>query len=418
MQSTFTWQTSSAGSSFAAQAQSKRKKGKRRAMAAPYTRFPVSSRLKTLDAMTDVPAAAWDALLTDNDKPFLTWGYLDALEQSSAVSPFNGWQPLHFTQWEGGELVAAAPAYLKTSSGGEYLFDGAWARAADRMGLNYFPKLVLTVPFSAVPSRRILIRPGDEKHGQLLLDNLVDWARERRLSSIHFHFADPPLVPRLETKGFARRLTVQYVWENAGYASYDDFLLRFTARRRKLLKREARRVFEQGFEIHTERGARHFDPELAHRLYSATVARYARGPEPLPLDYFRRLAAACPDAVEFVSARKGGQVVAGALNLAAGDRLYGRYWGSLDGHPFLHFAACLYHPVAECIALGRSRYHPGAGGEHKLTRGFTPTLAHSAHLMLDSRLDTRVREFLAHERAALEQGLPLWERETGFKSPA
>ncbi len=375
----------------------------------------MSSRLKTLDAMTDVPAAAWDALLFDNDKPFLTWGHLDALEQSGAVSPFTGWQPIHFTLWEGGALVAAAPAYLKTSSNGEYLFDGAWAKAADRLGIHYFPKLVLTVPFSPAPARRILVRAGDEKYGQQLLDGIVDWARERRITSAHVHFADPPLVPRLEAKGFARRLSVQYVWENAGYASYDDFLLRFTARRRKLLKREARRVFEQGIDIRTERGARNFDPDLAHQLYSATVARYSHGPTPMPLDYFRRLAAACPDSVEFVSARKNGQVVAGALNLASGDRLYGRYWGSLDAHPFLHFAVCLYHPVAECIALGRSRYHPGAGGEHKLTRGFTPTLAHSAHLMFDPRLDARVREFLAHERAALEQGLPLWERETGFK---
>ncbi|MBS1149142.1 MAG: hypothetical protein H6Q89_840 [Myxococcaceae bacterium] len=375
----------------------------------------MSSRLKTLDAMTDVPAAAWDALLFENDKPFLTWAYLDALERSGAVCAFTGWQPIHFTLWEEGVLVAAAPAYLKTSSSGEYLFDGAWARAADRLGIPYFPKLVMTVPFSAIPARRILVRAGGERHAQRLLDQIVGWAGEHRVGSVHVHFADPPLVPKLETAGFARRLSVQYVWENAGYASYDDFLLRFTARRRKLLKREARRVFEQGIEIRTVRGARHFDPDLAHRLYSATVARYSHGPPPMPLDYFRRLADACPDAVEFVSAREGGQVVAGALNLASGDRLYGRHWGSLDGHPFLHFAACLYHPVAECIALGRARYHPGAGGEHKLTRGFTPTLAHSAHLMFDPRLDQRVREFLAHERAALEQGLPLWERETGFK---
>ncbi len=375
----------------------------------------MSSRIKTLEAMTDVPAAAWDALLLDNDKPFLSWGYLDALEQSGAISPFNGWQPTHFTLWKGGELVAAAPAYLKTSGGGEFLFDGAWARAADRLGLSYFPKLVMTVPFSAIPGRRILTRPGAEPFGQALLEGIVAWAREQRLSSVHIHFADPPLVPKLEARGFARRLSIQYVWENAGYASYDDFLLRFTARRRKLLKREARRVFDQGIEIRTVRGARHFDPDLAHLLYSATAARYARGPAPLPLDYFRRLAAACPDSVEFVSARKGGQVIAGAFNLASGDRLYGRHWGSLDGHPFLHFAACLYHPVAECIALGRARYHPGAGGEHKLTRGFTPALAHSAHLLFDPRLDATVRDFLAHERAALEQGLPLWQRETGFK---
>ena len=368
--------------------------------------------------MTDVPAAAWDALLFDNDKPFLTWAYLDALEQSGAVCSFTGWEPIHFTLWEGGELVAAAPAYLKTSSGGEYLFDGAWARAADRLSITYFPKLVMTVPFCAVPARRVLFRAGDEKYGQALLDGIVDWAREQRISSVHTHFADPPLVPRLEARGFARRLSVQYVWANAGYASYDDFLLRFTARRRKLLKREARRVIDQGIEIRTDRGARHFDPDLAHRLYTATVARYSHGPPPMPLDYFRRLAAACPDSVEFVSARKGGQIIAGALNLAAGDRLYGRYWGSLDGHPFLHVAACLYHPVAQCIAQGLARYHPGAGGEHKLTRGFTPTLAHSAHLMFDQRLDARVRDFLAHERAALEQGLPLWERETGFKRGA
>ena len=123
----------------------------------------MSSGLKTLDAMTDVPAAAWDALLFENDKPFLSWGYLDALEQSGAVSPFTGWQPIHFTHWEDGQLVAAAPAYLKSSSGGEYLFDGAWARAADRLGINYFPKLVLTVPFSTTPARRLLVLMFDSR---------------------------------------------------------------------------------------------------------------------------------------------------------------------------------------------------------------------------------------------------------------
>ncbi len=372
-------------------------------------------RLKTLHGMSDVTPAAWDALLQENDKPFLSWGYLDALERSGAACAFTGWQPIHFTLWEGGQLVAAAPAYLKTQGGGEYLFDGAWARAAQRLGLNYFPKLVLTVPFSAIPGRRILVKPGDEAFGAELLESVVAWAREQRLSSVHVHFADPPLVPKLEAKGFARRLSVQYVWENAGYASYDDFLLRFTARRRKALKREARRVQEQGIDIRTLRGARHVDPDLAHRLYSATVARYSHGPAALPLDYFRRLTAACADSVEFVTATKNGEVIAGALNLAHGDRLYGRHWGSQDAQPFLHFAACLYHPVAESIALGRSRYHPGAGGEHKLTRGFTPALVHSAHLMFDPALDATMREFLAHERAALEQGLPLWERETGFK---
>ena len=374
-----------------------------------------STRLKTLQTIAEIPAAAWDALLLDADRPFLSWAYLDALEQSGAVCALTGWVPTHFTLWEGGALVAAAPAYLKTTAGGDALFDGAWARAAERLGLKYLPKLVLTVPLAAVPGRRVLVRVGDEAHARALVELIIEWAREQSLASVHVHFADPPLVPRLEALGFVRRLSVQYVWENAGYADYDDFLLRFTARRRKQLKREARRVVESGIELRTLRGARHFDPDLAHQLYSATVARYAPGPRPLPLDFFRRLVAAFPDAVELVSARQNGQIVAGALNLAVGDRLYGRYWGSLDAHPFLHFAACLYHPVADCIALGRARYHPGAGGEHKLTRGFTPALAHSAHLLFDPRLQATVREFLAHERAALEQGLPLWERETGFK---
>jgi predicted N-acyltransferase len=377
-----------------------------------------STRLKTLHAMAEVPAAAWDALLSEVDKPFLTHAYLDTLEQSSVVTASTSWEPVHFTLWQDDVLVAAAPAYLKTSAGGEFLFDGAWARAADRLGINYLPKLVMAVPHAAVPGRRVLNRPGDEAHAMALLDHAIDWAREQRISSVHFHFVDPPLVPKLEARGFARRLSVQYVWENAGYASYDDFLLRFTARRRKQLKREQRRVTEDGVEIETLRGAKSVDPDLAHRLYSATVARYAQGPVPMPLDFFRRLVTAFPDNVEFVSARKNGAVVAGALNLAAGDRLYGRYWGSEDGHPFLHFAACLYHPVADCISLGRARYNPGAGGEHKLTRGFTPILAHSAHKLFDPRLETMVREFLSHERAALEQGLPLWERETGFKSKA
>lgn len=372
--------------------------------------------LRAFSSIAEVDPAAWDALLLPGDAPFLCHRYLLAMESSGAVGEGTAWQPHHLGLYENGKLVGAAAAYQKRESGGEVLFEGAWARAAQRLGVRYDLRLVLGIPFAAPPGHRLMVGGGEgaDARRRAFLDALVAHAAEQQMAAVICHFIHADERHTLLQRQFLPRPSVQYVWRSAGEKSFEEFLGRFHARRRKQLKRELRLVAEMGFAISTRRGAQ-VDPELAFRLHSATLARYANPSRAMPLKFFEALARAFPDELELACASRGGEDLAGALNLRVGPQLFGRYWGALVDEPFLHFAVCLYHPLEEGIPTGLSTYHPGAGGEHKLTRGFGPELVDSAYLLFDDRLRAQVQDYLAHEKAALEAGLPLWKKETGFK---
>jgi predicted N-acyltransferase len=372
--------------------------------------------LRALSTIAEVDAASWDALLAPGDAPFLCHRYLLALESSGVTGEDTAWQPHHLGWFENGKLVAAAAAYQKRESGGEVLFEGAWARAAQRLGVRYDLRLVLGIPWSAAPGHRLMVGTGPDAPARRahFLEQLVAHAADKQMAAVICHFIHPDERATLLQRHFMPRPSVQYVWRTAGEKTFEEFLARFHARRRKQLKRELRMVGEMGFTITTRRGAQ-VDPELAWRLHSATLARYANPSRAMPLKFFEALTSAFPKELELACAARGGEDLAGAINLRVGDALYGRYWGALVDEPYLHFAVCLYHPLEEGIPNGLATYHPGAGGEHKLTRGFGPELVDSAYLLFDERLRAQVQEYLAHEKAALEAGLPLWKKETGFK---
>ena len=372
--------------------------------------------LRAFSSISEVDPQAWDALLLPGDAPFLTHGYLSALESAGLAGESTAWQPHHLGWFEGGKLQGAAAAYQKRESGGEVLFEGAWARAAQRLGVRYDLRLVLGIPMSAAPGHRLMVGGGEgaDARRAAFLEELVAHAAEKQMAAVICHFIHHDERHTLVKRQFMPRPSVQYVWRTAGEKTFEEFLGRFHARRRKQLKRELRLVAEMGFSITTRRGSQ-VDPELAYRLHSATLARYANPSRALPQKFFEALAKAFPDAIELATATRGGEDLAGALNLRVGKQLFGRYWGALVDEPFLHFAVCLYHPLEEGIPNGLASYHPGAGGEHKLTRGFGPELVDSAYLLFDERLRSQVQEYLAHEKAALEAGLPLWKKETGFK---
>jgi predicted N-acyltransferase len=257
---------------------------------------------------------------------------------------------------------------------------------------------------------------------QALYAAALDYAQAQGLSGVHVHFPTAEEAARLEACGFALRLGVQYHWRNAGYRTLEEFLARFHAKRRNQLRRELRAPGAQGLEVRTLRGEAlsGVDPAGLFRLYASTVDRYGLGPRSLNEAFFRRMLEDFGHRVECVEARArpDGRLVAGAFNLAGPRVLYGRYWGSLErpeAHPFLHFNVCLYEPVREAIERGLERFEPGAGGEHKLTRGFEPQLTYSAHRLFHAGLDRAVRAFLLHEQAAVRQGLPQWQAETGLK---
>jgi predicted N-acyltransferase len=293
---------------------------------------------------------------------------------------------------------------VKDNSEGEFVFDYAWASASRQIGAPYYPKLVVAVPFTPATARRLLVRDPADRPALLpvlaeVLRKLVDLGE---LSSAHVLFPTEEEATALSGAQMAHRLGIQFQFHNDGYASFDDFLARFNAKRRHQIKRERREIEKQGIAIETLRGA-DLTPEVVDAMfdfYQSTVRKFSWGRQYLNRAFFEEIAARLPG-VEVVLAREGGRPIAGALNFAGRSALFGRYWGAAEERPFLHFNVCYYHAVDDVIRRGLARFEPGAGGEHKLVRGFQPTVTHSAHHLTHPRLDAAVRDYLARERAAV-----------------
>ncbi len=377
------------------------------------------TQLKVHRAISEIPEAAWNALVDEEAAPFLEWRWLEALEWSGSVAEASGWEPRHLALWRGHRLVAAAPAYVKSDSSGEFVFDFSWATASERAGVPYYPKLVVAAPLTPATGRRFLVAPGEDRSARTLelAQGALELAREEHLSSVHVLFPTEAEALALEPLGFALRQGVQYHFLNEGYRAPEDVLQRFTSKRRNQLRRERRAPAAQGLEIRVLRGEAlaEADPKETFRLYASTVDKFAWGRRYLNPRFFDRVLDRFRHRVELVQAIAGDRVVAGAFNVAGDRVLYGRYWGCFEEHPFLHFNVCLYAGMDEVVRRGLLRFEPGAGGEHKLVRGFTPSLTYSAHALFHRGLDRAVRDFLTHERAAIRAGIPAWRAETGFK---
>ena len=317
-----------------------------------------------------------------------------------------GWLPRPLLVSRGTELVAAAPCYVKGNSEGEFVFDHGWHRFASRIGVKYLPKLLLAVPFTPATGPRLLVRPGEPRDElqRLLANGLLEAATTLGLSSVHALFLEDDELAVFDECGYATRFGVQFQWRNADYATYNAFLDSFNSKRRHQLKRERRLVRESGVTVRTYQGASLGVRELAamESFYLSTVERFSPWTRQyLNRAFFDHVARALPDALEIVLAEDGGRPIAGALNVRGTDRLWGRYWGAIEERPFLHFEVCYYHSIERAISLGLSRFEPGAGGEHKLPRGFSPTITKSAHWIGHPRLDAAIRDHLEEERAAV-----------------
>jgi len=360
-----------------------------------------SLKVKVLERIAEVTQPQWNALLPVGCPPVMRWEWLQALEASGSATPERGWEPQHLTLWRDGQLIGAAPAWRKFHSMGEYVYDFGWANAAQSMGIEYYPKLLLGVPLSPLTAPRFLALPGESLPTvrTTLVTAALELAKDTGCSSVHVIFPDGDESAALVELGLQQRSSMQYHWRNPGYRSYDDYLSRFDSKRRNQLKREQGAAVKQGIVLRTIRSAELTDAhaELAWRFYEHTASAHSWGPVQLNRDFFHRAFAAMPDAIELVVAEKDSKVIAGAFNLHTPTRLYGRYWGCFEEHPFLHFNVCLYHSVADCIAAGREAFEPGAGGEHKISRGFEPTLIHSVHRVFNKRLDAAIGDFCRRE---------------------
>ena len=395
----------------------------------------VELRIRIAPSLADVPAAAWDACACttmptpahathevqsadeDNlspdlstrgqaDNPFVSHAFLLSLEQSKSVGGRSGWQPRHLlAEAADGTLLGAAPCYVKTHSQGEYVFDHGWAEAFERAGGDYYPKLQVAVPFTPVTGPRLLARPGplaDAVRGGLA-DALAELTTTKELSSAHVTFLTEPEWRLLGGRGFLQRTDQQFHWENDGYASFDDFLARLSSRKRKTIRRERKEALSPGIEVHWLTGS-----DLTEGIWDAFFAFYMDtgsrkwGRPYLTREFFSRVGESLRDRILLVMARRAGRWIAGAINFIGVEALYGRNWGALEHHPFLHFELCYYQAIDYAIANRLGRVEAGAQGEHKLARGYLPHTTYSAHFIADPALRRAVAEYLARERAYVQ----------------
>ena len=351
----------------------------------------------------DIDPADWDAC-AGPDNPFVSHAFLSAVEDSGSAGARTGWLPRHAALRDAaGQLVACAPMYAKGHSYGEYVFDHGWARAYEQAGGDYYPKLQVASPFSPVTGPRLLIRPGAEIGRDAIAGALAQACKETRLSSVHVTFCEPEEYADLGEAGWLQRLGLQYHWHNDGYTSFDDFLAALSSRKRKSLKRERRDANAAGLVFHTLRGSQtdstHW--KAFYRFYESTVDR-KWGSAYLTESFFTLLAERLGDRVVLMLAEHQGRFVAGALNLAGTDTLYGRNWGCLGDFPFLHFELCYYRAIDFAIEHGLRRVEAGAQGEHKIQRGYLPSPTYSAHFIAHPGLRRAIGEHLQRERPAVE----------------
>jgi uncharacterized protein len=379
--------------------------------------------LRAVNAIGDVAAEAWDACAhptpvgasnghacaaseftsgTDYN-PFISHGFLSSLELSDSVRARVGWQPMHLLAEDAtGALLGAVPCYVKSHSRGEYVFDHGWAEAYESAGGNYYPKLQVSVPFTPATGRRLLVRPGPHAEAvrAALANALIDVCRRSDASSVHVTFLTEPEWDLLGTRNFLKRTHQQFHWENAGYATFDGFLAALSSRKRKTIRREREDALANGITVHWLTGN-----DLTESVWDAFFEFYMEtgsrkwGRPYLTRQFYSIVGEKMRDRILLVMAKRNGRWIAGAINFIGSHTLFGRHWGCIEDHPFLHFELCYYQAIQYAIESKLQRVEAGAQGEHKISRGYPPTTTYSAHYIDDPRLRRAIEDFLKRERA-------------------
>jgi hypothetical protein len=364
------------------------------------------------DGVRQLPAPEWNALV-GADSPFLEWEWLASLEEAGCVGAEQGWGPRPLLLREAGRLVAACPLYVKGHSEGEFVFDFGWADAAQRAGIDYYPKLLVGVPFTPVGGARLLVAAGEDRglRARQLAQALAELCRGNGLSGVHVNFCRADEHEALAEAGFLPRMGLQYHWRNPGGASFDEWLGALRSKRRNQVRRERRALAEQGVRLERVAGAAIPDAlfPAMFEIYLSTIRHNPWGRQYLNRRFFALLAERFRHRLCFVVARAGDEIVAGTLNVQKGDALYGRYWGAHRALRHLHFNVCYYAGIEHCLEHGLARFEPGAGGEYKQLRGFDAVPTFSFHWLADARLRQAVARYLERERAETGQAID-WYR--------
>jgi predicted N-acyltransferase len=373
-----------------------------------------------IESLAEVSAADWNAAAGDN--PFLRHEFLAALEHSGCVGPSTAWRPHHLlARDEAGVLAGVMPAYLKLDSRGEFVFDWSWAEAYERSGLHYYPKLVSAVPFTPATGPRLLVAP-DRDHdvvARALVDALIATGAATRASSVHVLFPDAASADYLRAAGFLARKGCQFHWHNEGYRDFEDFLSHFTSSKRKKVRRERRRIEEAGIEFEHLHGKdiQPSDWDAVFEYYTRTFMLRGRPPY-LNREFFEEVSQTMSDRMLIVLARFRSKPIATAICFRSDSALYGRYWGSLADFNGLHFETCYYQGIEYCIQNGLMLFEPGTQGEHKISRGFSPTETWSFHRMLHPEFHAAVADFLERETQYVEDYIDDLEGHVPYKNEA
>ena len=372
---------------------------------------------RIIASLDDVQAAQWNALERDGN-PFLSHEFLSALERNGCLGEAFGWYPQHILLYDGPRLLGASPAYIKTNSYGEFVFDWAWAEAYQRNGLAYYPKLVIGVPYNPVSGPRMLLAAeADPERARAALEAAARaLCQGSELTGVHWLFTTEAETRSLQAAGLSPRMGCQYHWHNPGYRDFDDYLDGMIARKRKTIRRERRRPIEEGLSLELRLGGDLDEAEcaLVHHFYRSTFDRKWGFPT-LTEPFFREIARTLPRALVVVFARHRQRIVAASIMLRGEHALYGRFWGCDEAHHSLHFEACYYQGIDYCIAEGLRRFEPGAQGEHKISRGFLPQRTWSAHWLVDERFNGLVSRYLADEREAMDAQCEALREQSPFR---
>ncbi len=369
--------------------------------------MPARFKVKIIDKITDVTRESWDRLLADQSSPFMKWDWLQILEQTGCVNEKAGWLPHHIVVETGDKIVGVCPMYLKLHSMGEFVFDHEWAEFAHRLGIRYYPKLLVGAPFTPVTGRRFLTENSQDRKAliQIMGQTLVKIATQNKLSSVHVNFCLADEAEALQGIGFSPRLGLQFHWQNPGYSTFDDYLGAFRSERRNKIKRERRELVQQGITIRAVEGQDLTLEQLRtmFRLYKSHIDQLYYGRQYLTRDFFDELARRFTQHICLILAERDSRIVAGTFNLQDDEALYGRYWGAFDDERYLHFNVCYYSAIEHCIGRGLKRFEAGAGGSFKQFRGLDPEVTRSMHYIVEGRFREAVERYLKQERDAVVQ---------------
>jgi uncharacterized protein len=375
-----------------------------------------------INKLAEVPQAAWDALALPLKTPFLEWEWLNAMETSGSVTTQAGWLPNHLTVWRDRSLIAAAPMYLKGHSYGEFVFDHQWADVAQRLGIQYYPKLLGMSPFTPAEGYRFLVAPGEDEDEmtELMVGAIDHFCIRNHISGCNFLYVDPHWQPILERHGFTSWLHHSYIWQNQGYQRFDDYLNAFNANQRRNIKRERKAVETAGLRLTVLAG-----DEIPQSMFSQMYAFYCDtcdkfgwwGSKYLTQQFFEQLYNCYRHRVVFAAAYRedAQQPIGMSFCLTKGDQLYGRFWGCTEEFDNLHFDTCYYTPIEWAIANGIQTFDPGAGGRHKKRRGFPATPNHSLHRFYDARLAKILQSYIGEVNRMEQQEIDTINQDLPFK---